>query len=358
MRPFPRSAHSPETEPETGPDRRHPAGLDRRQLLRGTALLGATAVAGGLGGLSVGTGPASAAPAGFPAYAYLGQPLDHANLRYNPTGELIFPCVRGVYDRISGGLARYYLYYAPHDRPGGICLAYGNSLAGPFTEYAGNPIVRRDWSPHYSVEHVSSPHVLWNSATRQFYLYFHGDNDTTRLAISSDGVRFTYHGVVLSTAMVPNLTEASYARVFEHRIPALGSRYVMVYMGYHTVRPGFRKIFWGWSADGRSWQFDPQPLVSPSGDGLSDLSGAHLLPRNGTTYVVYHGGSGRMYLTEVGDNFDREVHLGVFHAPLTGAPDNGRVAAPAFGTDRGVQYMFYEAGQRGRTRIAVARAVQ
>lgn len=281
-------------------------------------------------------GPALAGPAGFPNYAYLGQALDHASLRYNPTKELIFPCVRGVYDRISGGLGRYYLYYAPPDAPGGICLAYGNSLVGPFTEYPANPIIGRTWSPHYSVSHVSSPHVLWNSATRQFYLYFHGENSTTRLAISSNGVNFTYHGVVLSTAMVPNTTEASYARGLRtrHRSPR------------QPIRDGLHGLPHG----------HPQPLVSPAGDGESDLSGAHLLKRNGTSYVVYHGGSGRMYLTEVGNNFDREVHLGVFHTPLTTAPDNRRTAAPSFGTDRGVEYMFYEAGQRGGTRIAVARA--
>ncbi|MER5626336.1 hypothetical protein ABT061_35395 [Streptosporangium sp. NPDC002544] len=32
-------------------------------------------------------------------------------------------------------------------------------------------------------------------------------------------------------------------------------------------------------------------------------------------------------------------------------------AAPSFGTDGGVEYMFYEAGQRSRSTIAVARAV-
>ncbi|MBB2911212.1 hypothetical protein FHS43_002477 [Streptosporangium becharense] len=175
---------------------------------------------------------------------------------------------------------------------------------------------------------------------------------TTRLATSADGIDFTYHGVVLDTSMVPGLSEASYARVFDHSIPALGSRYVMVFMGYHG---GKRKIFWGWSSDALTWRFDPSPLVSPAGDGLNDISGPHVLRRNGTTYVVYHGGDGRMYLTEVGNAFDREVHLGVFHASLRGAPDNGRSAAPAFGTDRGVEYMFYEAGQRGSTTIAVAR---
>ena len=83
-----------------------------------------------------------------------------------------------------------------------------------------------------------------------------------------------------------------------------------------------------------------------------------MLKRNGTTYVVYHGdGPATMYLTEVGNDFDREVHLGVFHTPRGDAPDNGRSAAPAFGTDGGVQYMFYEAGQRSSSTIAVARAI-
>ena len=322
--------------------------VTRRQVLAGAA-----GVAGALAVPSIAAQPASAAaPAGFPTYAYLGQPLP-AGLAYNPTGELIFPCVRGMYDKISGARGRYYLYYAPHDAPGGICLAYGNSLSGPFTEYPANPIISRTWSPYYSVSHVSSPHVLWNAATRQFFMYYHGENTTTRLAISSDGIHFTYYGTVLTTAMVPGTSEATYARVFEHRIAALGNKYVMVFMGLKNGR----RIFWGWSNDGKSWQFDPNPLVSPAADGQSDLSGPHLLYRNNTTYVVYHGSSGDMFLTEVGNNFDKEIHLGVFHAALSGAPDNNRSAAPSFGTDGGVQYMFYEAGQRSGTKIAVARAV-
>ncbi|GAA5059192.1 hypothetical protein HNP84_008688 [Thermocatellispora tengchongensis] len=332
--------------------------LDRRTLLRtalATGIATGIAASAGIPATIAAASPAAAAtgPAGFPAYAYLGQPLDTASLRYNPTGELIFPCVRGTYDRMTGALGRYYLYYAPHDAPGGICLAYGDSLAGPFTEYPGNPIIGRTWSPHYSVSHVSSPHVLWHAASRRWFMYFHGENTTTRLAISADGVHFTYHGTVLDTTMVPGISEASYARVFDHAIPALGARYVMVYMGNHG---GKRKIFWGWSADALSWRFHPDPLVSPAGDGITDLSSPHLLRRNDTTYLVYHGNSGKMYLTEVGDAFDREVHLGVFHIPLSGAPDRGRSAAPAFGTDRGVEYMFYEAGPRGSTVIAVARA--
>lgn len=323
--------------------------LNRRQLL----VAGAAAAAGGLTASALGS-PAHAAPAGFPTYQYLGTPFNKANLRYNPTNELIFPCIRGVYDKIASPLGRYYLYYAPHDAPGGICLAYGNSLSGQFTEYPNNPIISNNWSPHYSVSHVSSAHVIWNAANSKFYLYFHGENNTTRMAWSTDGVNFTYFGRVLHTGVIPGATETSYARVFEHAVPGLGNKYVMVFMG---VTNGTRKIFWGWSADGKTFSFDPTPLVTPGPDGQTDIAAPHLLKRNNTTYVVYHGNGGDMYLTEVGNSFDREVHLGVFHHAMDAWPDRGRSAAASFGTDGGVQYMFYEAGPRLDGTIAVARAV-
>lgn len=322
--------------------------ITRRQVLRGAVVLGGAAAVHGL------PGAAGAAPAGFPDYRYIGVPFAKSSLRYNPTNELIFPCIRGVYDKLASPLGRYYLYYAPHDAPGGICLAYGNSLGGQFTEYPYNPIISRVWSPYYSVTHVSSPHVLWNAANRQFYLYFHGENTTTRMAWSTDGVHFTYHGRVLHTGVIPGATETSYARVFEHSVSGLSNRFVMVFMG---VTSGSRKIFWGWSADGKTWKYDPTPLVSPGPDGQTDIAAPHLLKRNGTAYIVYHGNGGNMLITEVGNNFDREIHLGVFHRAMAGSPDRGRAAAPSFGTDGGVQYMFYEAGPRLDGTIAVARAM-
>jgi hypothetical protein len=338
--------------PAAGPDRR-PRQVDRRQVLRRAAMLGGAAALGGLGTVTV-SGAAHAGPAGFPTYQYIGVPFNKANLRYNPTNELIFPCIRGVYDKISNGLARYYLYYAPHDAPGGIFLAYGNSLGGQFTEYPNNPIISNVWSPYYSVTHVSSPHVFWNAANSQFYLYFHGENTTTRMAWSTDGIDFTYHGRVLHTGVIPGASETSYARVFEHAVPGLGNTYVMLFMANQN---GVRRIFWGWSSTGKNWQFDPTPLIWPSDDGQANIGAPHLLKRNDTCYVVYHGNGGNMFITEVGNSFDRAVHLGVFHYAMAGAPDNGRSAAPSFGTDGGVQYMFYEAGQRGSTTIAVARAI-
>jgi Fe-S cluster biosynthesis and repair protein YggX len=316
--------------------------MNRRTLLKGAAA--------GLAGTAVAPAAARAAlPAGMPTYTYLRDALT-LPLNYNPTGEFIFPCIRGVYDKISGARARYYLYYAPHEKPGGICVAYANSLAGPFTEYSANPLID-NVLPSTTVSHVSSPHVIWDAATRQFFCYFHGENTTTRVARSADGINFRDETPILSTRLVPGTSETSYARVFEHTLPGRGNKYVMVFMG---VKSG-RRIFYGWSPNGwDQWQFSATPLVNPEGDGLTDIAAPALVKRNNTTYVAYHGNDGRMRITEVGNAFDRENHLGVFYSPI--ASDNGRAAAPSFGTDGGTPYMFYEAGPRLQARVCIARA--
>lgn len=316
--------------------------MNRRTLLKGAAA--------GLAGTALTTTAAEAAlPAGMPTYTYLRDAL-RLPLNYNPTGEFIFPCIRGVYDKISGARARYYLYYAPHEKPGGICVAYANSLAGPFTEYAANPLIDNKL-PSTTVSHVSSPHVIWDAPTKQFFCYFHGENTVTRVARSTDGITFRDETPILSTRLVPGTSETSYARVFEHVLPGRGNKYVMVFMGVKTGR----RIFYGWSPNGwDQWQFSPTPLVNPEGDGLTDIAAPSLVKRNNTTYVAYHGNDGKMRITEVGNAFDRENHLGVFYSPI--ASDNGRAAAPSFGTDGGTPYMFYEAGPRLQARICIARA--
>ncbi|MBQ0862192.1 hypothetical protein KBZ21_07665 [Streptomyces sp. A73] len=330
--------------------------LDRRHFLRTAS---ATAAGGALLALTEPgrATPALAAPGGFPDYRYVRTLLNPDELKYNPTGEIIFPCIRGVYDKLPAPLGRYYLYYAPHDDPGGICLAYADSLEGPFTEYPHNPIVSNHWAPHYNVSHVSSPHVIWHAERRELWLYFHGENTVTRLARSKDGIHFTYDKSVLTAEMLPKGTkETSYARVFQHDLPSHGARYVMVFM--RNDGSNHRDIGWGWSADGRNWEFDQEPLIDHAEVGASDVSGAHLLTRNGRTYVVYHtdkGSGGDIHITEVGADFSRRDHLGVFYDSTSASPENGRAAAPSFGTDGGVPYMIYEAGERLSGAIAMAR---
>ncbi|NUV38629.1 hypothetical protein G6W58_31795, partial [Streptomyces sp. KAI-27] len=104
--------------------------------------------------------------------------------------------------------------------------------------------------------------------------------------------------------------------------------------------------------------FAQQPLIRHSDVGVNNLSGPHLLTRGGSAYVVYHTGKengGNMLISEVGNDFSRRDHLGVFYDSGSAAPENGRAASPSFGTDRGVPYMVYEAGERLAGSLAVAR---
>lgn len=329
----------------------------RRFVLKGAAAVG---LGGGAAGSLLGAAPAALGAhhadrmQGWPEFSHRGEPFSREDLRYNPTGELIFPCIRRVEGRATNPLGRYYLYYAPHNAPGGICLAYGDRLDGPFTEYEGNPVVSRAWAPHYDVSHVSSPHVLWNESNRTFYLYFHGENTTTRLARSADGLNWTYDSVILTTAdLPPDVTETSYARAFRHAIPGRGNTYVLMFMGNQA---GTRKIFLAWSSDQRDWTVQQTPLVSPAPDGEEQIGNPHLVLKDGVPHVIYNGSSGPVYVARVGAQFDEETHLGVLHRPLTGFPDQGRSAAPAFAQVDGTVHMFYEAGPRLDARISLATA--
>jgi hypothetical protein len=322
-------------------------GLTRRALLRGTAgALGAAALAGTL--------PAAPAHAlaGWPTFTYRREVVLRDALRYNPTNELIFPSIRRVAGRVPNPLGGYYLYYSPHDPPGGICLAHADSLAGPFTEYAGNPVLGRSGQPYGSVSHVASPHVLWNESNATLYLYYHGENDVTRLARSKDGISWTYVGEVVRASSIPGVTETSYARAFRYPVQGVTNTYLLLFMGNQN---GTRKIFLAWSTDQREWTVRTTPLVVPP-PGETQIGNPHLLVKDGVPHVVHNGASGRVYVNEVGPAFDRSILRGVLHEPLPGFPDNGRAAAPAFAKEGDTVYMYYEAGTRLDGRIALATA--
>ncbi len=275
-------------------------------------------------------------------------------MNYNPTGEFDFPTIIRAAEYFENPLGTYYLYYGPHDSPGGIALAYADSIEGPWTEYTGNPVISRNWQPHYSVSHVASAHPIWNAEEEKLFLYFHGENSETRLASSVDGIHFDYEQVVVDTSDFSDISEASYARVFEHELADKDNRYVMLLMGNHQ---GTRKIYLAWSADGREWETQQAPLISPQPGQGGNLSGAYYFPYNGKHYVTVHGGSGNQYVVDVGENFDQDIHLGSYYQASQAPPENGRAASRAYIQSNGELYMVYEAGQRGSTKIALARAI-
>lgn len=290
----------------------------------------------------------------LPLFYYEQTIIDPEDMVYNPTGEYDFPTVIRAEDYFDQPLGTYYMYYGPHDRPGGIALAYADSIEGPWVEYSENPIIARDWQPHYSVSHVASAHPIWNEEEGKLFLYFHGENSVTRLATSEDGIHFNYEQVVIRTSDFTGISEASYARVFEHELDGKDNRYVMTLMGNNN---GTRKIYLAWSKDGREWETQQEPLISPQPGQGGNLSGAYYFPYNGNHYVTVHGGSGNQYVIDVGENFDQEIHLGAYYQPTQNSPENGRAASRSYMYSENELYMIYEAGQRGSTKIALARAI-
>lgn len=295
----------------------------------------------------------------MPQYTYYKLLIDPTKLNYNVGDDVIFPSVLKASDYFTNPLGTYYLYYAPHDAPGGICLAYSNNIEGPYTEYTSNPVISKDWPPYYNVSHVSSPHAVWNQEAGKLYLYFHGENSATRLASSTNGINFSYENVCVTSSQFSGVTEASYARVFRYTIPSKGNTWIMLLMGNNG---GTRKIYLAWSNDGKSWTTRTTPLISPNGGAGegTQLASPFFYQWKGKNYVLYHsdetvGGSGKICVTEVGKEFDLENHFGTYYQPAATYPDENRAADPFIYTSDSVGYLFYCAGPRLSGRIALAK---
>lgn len=294
-------------------------------------------------------------PEDWPQFGYQGVITDKPDMIYNPTNEFIFPSVFHAGEYFENPLGEWYLYLAPHDSPAGVMLMYADSLDGPWTEYAENPIVASEWEPHYDVSHISSPDAIWNEQAGEMFLYFHGENSVTRYATSDDGIHFDYGDTVVSNAMGgPNVTETSYARVFEHPDPASGYGYGMFYMG--NERDDIRRIRLAESVDGINWDVDPDYVVEPDADTGRNVSGGNLWEWNDQLYVIYHGSTGISWARTIDETL-REVGSEkiLLHQASGSAPDVGRIAAPEIVTDDGETYMFYESGDRLGATIAWAK---
>jgi hypothetical protein len=296
-------------------------------------------------------------PAALPRLQYVGVILSADDLNYAPHKDIIYPTVVKMSD-VPNALGKYYLYYAPHDVPGGICLAYADKLKGPWKEYATNPVIQRAWGAHHSVSHVSGPDAIWDEEEKEIFLYYHGENDVTRLAESRDGVNFEYGGEVINTKMFEKTSEASYGRVFRHTLPGKNNKYVMLLMGNQS---GTRRIFLAWSNDGRKWEAQPKPIMDPP-PGTDQVAGAVYLNRGGQHYLIFHANNSKLafnegynlYVAETDPAFSKVRHLGKFMERTFVSPDNPGVMSPFFLEDEGKLAVFFNVGPRLRNKIALA----
>ena len=305
-------------------------------------------------------GGGAAAVGILPPFRYLGIVLDPEGLRYRPHPDIIHPSVIETGSSWGRPLARYYMYYAPHDAPGGVCLAFAEKPEGPWHEYDHNPVIGRDWLPHYQVSHVSSPHAIWNPEEQRVFLYFHGENDTTRFAVSRDGIHFEYGGLAVNTTMFEaGLTEASYARVFRHTTTDGKGPYVMLLMGNCE---GTRNIYMAWSKDGRHWEPKREAFITPP-PGTNQMGPGSFVEWNGQLYLIcfanredsaVHDPISDLYLYRVSPNLDRVACLGLLMPHETAGADNARICDPCVLRTRERLYLFINVGRRLNQRIALA----
>ena len=298
---------------------------------------------------------------GFPSFEYQGLVLKAGGLKYAPHSDIIFPSVIRTCGHIEKPLGKYYMYYAPHDAPGGICLAYADSPEGPWIEYDANPLITHIWGTHYSVSHVSSPHALWNEDENCLFLYYHGENAETRYAVSHDGIHFEYGGVAVTTDMIkPELREFSYARVFRHD-HGEGMRYAMIVVGNDE---GTRNLYLASSVDGREWQARIEPFVTPP-PGTSQAGPGWIFPYRNKIFLIDFGNEtespefeplSNLYVHEVDQDLTEAKFLGMLLHHTVAGEENARINDPCLLVEHGVAYLFVNVGRRLNQEIGLATA--
>jgi hypothetical protein len=97
---------------------------------------------------------------------------------------------------VRNPFGRYYLYFAHHDGHY-IRLAFADRLAGPWQTHEAGVLSLQE---SRFAGHVASPDVHVDDRAKQIRMYFHGSevasgvpgaDQYTRVAVSSDGLRFT-----------------------------------------------------------------------------------------------------------------------------------------------------------------------
>ncbi|GAA4718281.1 Regulation of enolase protein 1, concanavalin A-like superfamily [Promicromonospora umidemergens] len=335
--------------------------LTARRALAGAALAVIAGLVPGVTHAAPAPHPSDGAPGTeLPVFTSTGAIVDpfDGTLPHNPNQEFIFPSVFHAGAHLEDPLGEWYVYYAPHDDPGGINLMYADSLDGPWTQHEASPVVANQWEDIYDVPHVSSPDAVWNAAEDRMYLYFHGDNTVTRYATSADGVTFTYGGEAVTTEMVDaaqpgrHATETSYARVFRNPDRSSAQRWGMLFMTNYDTN--VRHINLAWSRDGRDWQVEPEPIVTPGPVEGINVSAADLWKWKGQHYIVYGATVGTILARPVDRTLTEVGEPEPLFIPQPAPPEAGRATSPQIVKADGTLHLIYEHGERSHTTIAHA----
>ena len=301
----------------------------------------------------------------FPKFQYKGTIFGYENLKYRPHDDFTFISVFPAHKHFEKPLGKYYMYYAAHDPPAEISLAYADNFEGPWTEYKSNPIILRDWEPHYKVSHVSSPDAFWVEDEKKLFVYYHGENNVTRYAVSTDGIHFEYGAEAVN--LTPHgIVESSYSRVAEFAMPGKDSRYIMITMGNDRetfkINPvGIRMCYLSTSVDGRVWESDPEPLLTPP-PGTDQITPGCYLRWNNRNFIIATanliGGTwdpiSNFYLYELDAKLQNPKLQGVLLDRGVVAPEHRRLSSPCILIEDGKIHMFFTIGKRCNEKPAYA----
>ncbi|MGO2521252.1 MAG: hypothetical protein ACTH8F_14110, partial [Microbacterium sp.] len=290
----------------------------------------------------------------LPVFTTQGPIIDRfTDETWNPNKEFIFPSIFHAGEYLEDPLAEWYVYYAPHDAPGGINLMYADSLDGPWTHHEANPLVSNVWDGNYDVSHVSGPDAVWNEDTGEVFLYFHGENSTERYATSSDGVSFEYGDVVMTAEQFgQNAMAVSYQRIFQNPFPENGWEHAMFFMVNDTSN--VRRIGLAYSHDLINWEAQPGWVVEPTAVEGTNVAGPEIWEWNGAHYVLYGSSAGVIFAKKLDENLRSVGDPMPLYIPSSFPPEEGRTSSPQIVEEDGVTHMIFEIGGRSGTTIAHA----
>ena len=287
------------------------------------------------GAFAFGEGP-------LPKFTLQAVALEGKDLTFAPTGELERSSIIKTEGHIPNPLGKYYLYYSPH-KHAGIGLAYSDSIEGPWTEYAGNPLV----------EATAIPDVRWIETTGQFHLWGHRKNAQTEMWTSTDGLHFEYHSVSINAKTI-GTRNATYTRAYEYPLKRHGNRYIMLYSGFIEAR-GIRCVWLAHSKDGNEWTQETTPLIEPIAGEGNDIYGPSLLRWQGRNFIVYQDHTGMRggnvkyveidaQLTPVADRGERHLLID----PVPDSPIDNRFRGGEFYREGDTLYMYASGSEKPR----------
>ena len=279
---------------------------------------------------------------GLPEFTFRGVALRPKDLSHAPTGELVHPTIIKTEGRIKNPLGKFYLYHSPHKHVA-VSMAYSDSLEGPWTEYKGNPVLRK----------AAAPDIRWIAEHGKFFMWGHMKNTQTELWTSEDGIAFKHEGVSI-TARNIGTRNATYTRVYEYPLEQYGSKYIMLYSGF-LVERGIRCVWLAHSKDARTWVQLKTPLVEPIEGEKNDVYGASLLRWQNRNFIVYQDHTawrgGNLKYVEVDSNLSPVGNKGerfVLLDPPRDPPLKDRYRGAEFYREGDTIFLYSSAASRPR----------